>query len=91
MSQNTQITRIPYEQFKKDCGVKTFEWRVSTKNPNSKIAYAAAGDQGNIFMNIEKTDKKDTLYVIVNDGSTNPDLEGSLWVVNAGGKIYDNF
>ena len=79
-----------YEQFKKDCGVKSLEWRVSTKNPDSKIAYAES-PQGTVFRNIEKTNVKDKCFIIVNGGETNPDLEGSLWLVNAGGKIYDNF
>lgn len=68
------------EQFKAENGLKTIQFLRSKNKPNG-IQFCDLPGIGKIFLS-PKTDTNKPLFVIVNDGSINPALKGTLWVVN---------
>lgn len=78
---------ITLAQFKTVMGVETISFGRADKKKNFTANIPTAnGVTLTVYASKDKTDLKKELFIIKNDGSTNPDLEGTLWAVNSGWK-----
>lgn len=76
---------ITLEQFKKSMNVSEVSFGRADKKKNFTANVPMAnGVTLTIYASKTKTDFKKELFIIKNDGSVNPDLEGTLWAVNTG-------